>query len=40
MLQLMLVLAFALPISAFSYTFDSDVPSDIQAQMLADLDFN
>jgi hypothetical protein len=39
MLRLALVLALAAPVSAFSYTFDSDVPSDIQAQMLADLNF-
>jgi hypothetical protein len=37
--QLALVLVCALPVTAFSYTFDSDVPAGIQAQMLADLNF-
>ena len=35
----LLVLAAALPVSAFAYTFDSDVPADIQTQMTADLNF-
>jgi hypothetical protein len=37
--NLALILISALPITAFSFTFDSDVPSDIQTQMLADVGF-
>ena len=38
-LAIISALLAALPVSAFAYTFDSDVPSDIQSQMTQDLQF-
>jgi hypothetical protein len=36
---IVLMISAAAPVQSFAYTFDSDVPADIQAEMLADLGF-